>query len=227
MIVAEQKPLEEIRQMITPYETVLILGCGTCMTVCDAGGEREVSFLHDALRVAQARSGNGTHTFSEYTLKRQCDPEFLDLLADKVSDVDAVLSLGCGIGVQAIAERFPELPVLPGVNTSFMGMAKEQGVWDERCAACGDCILAETAGICPITRCTKGILNGPCAGSKNGKCEANKDMDCAWILIYKRLERLGQLEKMRRYYPPRNFRTIPRPKRIVSQASIDVGGDDG
>jgi ferredoxin len=230
LIVAEQKPLEEIRRMIIPYERVLILGCGTCMTVCDAGGEREVSFLHSALRVAQAKSGNETHTFSEYTLKRQCDPEFLDLLDDKIDDVDTVLSLGCGIGVQALAERFPALPVLPGVNTSFMGMAKELGVWDERCAACGDCRLEETAGICPITRCTKGILNGPCAGTKNGKCEANKDMDCAWVLIYKRLERLEQLEKMRRYYPMRNFRAIPRPKRITSKISVDVvdiGEDNG
>jgi ferredoxin len=213
--------------MIAPYQRVLILGCGTCMTVCDAGGEREVSYLHNALRLAEAKSGNGTHTFSEYTLKRQCDPEFLDLLAEKVGDVDAILSLGCGIGVQAIAERFPDTPVLPGVNTSFMGMTTEQGVWDERCVACGDCRLEETAGICPITRCTKGILNGPCAGTKNGKCEANKDMDCAWVLIYKRLERLQQLEKMRRYYPPRNFRTIPRPKRIVSSAIIDTGGSNG
>ncbi|HEY78970.1 MAG TPA: hypothetical protein G4O09_07655 [Dehalococcoidia bacterium] len=226
MIVAEQKPFEEIKQMISPYGRVLILGCGTCMTVCDAGGEREVSFLHSALRLAQTKSGNGTHSFSEYTLKRQCDPEFLDLLVDKIADVDVVLSLGCGIGVQAIAERFPDLPVLPGVNTSFMGMTKESGVWDERCAACGDCRLDETAGICPITRCTKGILNGPCAGTKNGKCEANKDMDCAWILIYQRLETLHQLERMRRYYPPRNFRTIPRPKRILRQASINAGGSD-
>jgi len=227
LIVAEQKPLAEIRRMIAPYERVLLLGCGTCMTVCDAGGEREVSFLHNALRLAQSKSGNGIHTFWEYTLKRQCDPEFLDLLVDKVGNVDAILSLGCGIGVQAIAERFPDLPVLPGVNTSFMGMAKEQGVWDERCAACGDCRLEDTAGICPITRCTKGILNGPCAGTKNGKCEANKEMDCAWVLIYKRLERLQQLEKMRRYYPPRNFRTVPRPKRITSKAGLDVGGNDG
>ena len=227
MIVAQQKPLEETRRMIAPYPRVLILGCGTCMTVCDTGGEREVSYLHNALRVAQAKGGNGTHTFSEYTLKRQCDAEFLELLADKVKDIDVVLSLGCGIGVQAIAERFPDIPVLPGVNTSFMGMAKEWGVWDERCAACGDCRLEETAGICPITRCTKGILNGPCAGTKNGKCEANKDMDCAWVLIYKRLERLQQLEKMRRYYPPRNFRAIPRPRRIVSKANLNTGGSNG
>ena len=226
MIVAEQKPLTEIRRMISPYERVLILGCGTCMTVCDAGGEREVSFLHNALRVAQSKGGNGTHQFLEYTLKRQCEPEFVEMLTDKVGEVDAILSLGCGIGVQAIAEGFPDMPVLPGVNTSFMGMSTEQGVWDERCAACGDCRLEDTAGICPITRCTKGILNGPCAGTKNGKCEANKDMDCAWILIYKRLERLGQLEKMRRYYPMRNFRTITRPKRIAETA-VAVGDDNG
>ena len=227
MIVAEQKPLEEIMRMIAPYSRVLIVGCGTCMTVCDAGGEHEVSFLRNALSLAETRNGDDAHTFSEYTLKRQCDPEFLEQLPDKIADVDAVLSLGCGIGVQAIAERFPELPVLPGVNTSFMGMTKETGVWDERCAACGDCRLEDTAGICPITRCTKGILNGPCAGVKNGKCEANKDMDCAWVLIYQRLEGLQQLEKMRRYYPPRNFRTLPRPRRIVSTTSVDTGDSDG
>jgi ferredoxin len=227
MIVAEQKPLEEIMRAIAPYQRVLILGCGTCMTVCDAGGEHEVSFLDSALRLAQARGGGKEHELSEYTVKRQCDPEFLDVLSDKVAEVDAVLSLGCGIGVQALAERFPELVVLPGVNTSFMGMPKESGVWDERCSACGDCRLEETAGICPITSCTKGILNGPCAGTKNGKCEVNKEMDCGWILIYERLERLGQLEKMRRYYPMRNFRAIPRPKRVTVKVAVEAGGNDG
>ncbi len=227
MIVAEQKPLEEIQRIIAPYEKVLILGCGTCMTVCGAGGEREASFLHSALRLAGVRTGSNRHQFSEYTVKRQCDPEFMALIIDRVREVDAILSLGCGIGVQVAAEYFLDTPVLPGVNTSFMGAVSELGVWDERCAACGDCRLAETAGICPITRCTKGILNGPCAGTKNGKCEANKDVDCAWILIYERLERLGQLEKLRRYYPPRNFRTIPRPRRLVNLVKADVGEDHG
>jgi len=227
LIVAEQKPLEEIRRLIAPYEKVLLLGCGTCMTVCGAGGEREASLLYRALKVAQARGGDEAHNFLEYTVKRQCDFEFLDMLEDRVGEVDVILSLGCGIGVQVVAERFPDVPALPGVNTSFMGASKEWGVWDERCAACGECRLAETGGICPITRCVKGILNGPCAGSKNGKCEVNEDMDCAWGLIYKRLEKLGQLEKMRRYYPPRNFRTISRPRRIVSKADINLGGNDG
>ncbi len=226
MIIAQQKPLEETRRMIDSYQRVLIVGCGTCMTVCDAGGEREVSYLRNALQLAETKSGTTTHTFLEYVLKRQCDREFLDLLTDKVSESDAILSLGCGIGVQAIVEHFPDMPVLPGVNTSFLGMANEWGVWDERCAACGDCRLEETAGICPITRCTKGILNGPCAGTKDGKCEASTDMECAWALIYKRLERLQQLEKMRRYYPARNFRKIPRPRRIVSPTGIVTGGSD-
>lgn len=227
MIVAEQKPLNEIIRMISPYENVMIIGCGTCMTVCDAGGEKEVAFLHNALRLYQARSDDTHHTFSELTLKRQCDPEFLELLPEWTNGVDAVLSLGCGIGVQAIAEKLTETSVLPGVNTSFMGMTKESGVWDERCAACGACRLEDTAGICPITRCTKGILNGPCAGTKNGKCEANMEMDCAWILIYERMEKLRQLEKIRRYYPLRNFRTIPRPRRIMTVASDDGGDNNG
>jgi ferredoxin len=221
LIVAEQKPLPEIWQMIAPYNRVMILGCGTCMTVCDAGGEREVSFLHNALRLLQTRDGNTPHQFSESTIKRQCDPEFMDILKDKVSQFDTILSLGCGIGVQTIAEKFA-IPVLPGVNTSFMGASPEQGVWDERCSACGDCRLDDTGGICPITRCTKGILNGPCAGAKSGKCEANKEMDCAWELIYKRLEKLGQLEKIRRDYPMRNFRAIPRPRRLTKTSAGGV-----
>ena len=227
MIVAEQKPLDELMNMIEPYNRILLLGCGTCMTVCDAGGEKEVSVLHSRLRLAEAKRGDGAHSYSEFTLKRQCESEYMDLLADRIADIDAVLSLGCGIGVQAIAESYPFLPVLPGVNTSFMGMAKEWGIWDERCAACGGCRLDETGGICPITRCTKGILNGPCAGTKNGKCEANPDIDCAWILIYRRLEQMNDLDKMRRYYPPRNFRAIPRPRRIVSRAIIGAGENDG
>lgn len=205
MIVAQQKPLEEIQRMIAPYSRVLILGCGTCVTVCGVGGEREVSYLKKALEVAESRGGVESHRFSSFTLKRQCDPEFLDLLRERLDEVDAILSLACGVGVQAVVEKFPDLPVFPGVNTAFLGMAKEGRIWDERCAACGNCLLGQTAGICPITRCAKGILNGPCGGPKGGNCEVDGGRDCAWILIYERLRRLGQLEAMRKFYPPRNF----------------------
>jgi len=225
LIIANQKPLNEIWKMIQPYQRVLIVGCGTCMTVCGSGGEREVNFLHNALRLMELKLNQSAHTFSEFTIKRQCETEFIEMLTEKINYVDAVLSLGCGIGTQAIAERFDNLPVLPGVNTSIIGMGTTQGVWLERCVACGECILDETAGICPVARCAKGILNGPCGGSKHGKCESNKEMDCAWILIYKRLEKLGQLDKMRKYYPMRNFQTIPRPRRLIK--SVTGGNTDG
>jgi len=227
MIVAQQKPLEEINRMIDPYEKILIVGCGTCMTVCDIGGEREVALLSQALTLLQTTKGTKKHSFYISTVKRQCDPEFVELLKEKLSNTDAVLSLGCGIGVQAIAEKFSDLPVLPGVNTLFIGMTKEQGVWDERCAACGECHLENTGGICPITRCTKGILNGPCAGTKNGKCEANPNMDCAWIQIYNRLERLQQLDKIRQYYEPRNYLPLQRPKRFINNALYSAGETHG
>lgn len=226
MIIAQQKAFDEIAEMISSYGRVLILGCGTCTTVCGAGGEREVSYIHRALKVVEKTGNYGRNrTFREATLKRQCDPEFIDQLTGSIGEVDAILSLACGIGVQAVAERFAEIPVLPGLNTLFMGVTREGGIWDEWCAACGNCQLDETGGICPIARCTKGLLNGPCAGTKNGKCEANREMDCAWVLIYKRLESLGKLDKMRKYYPPLNFRTAPRPRRIVGKSFS--GGPDG
>lgn len=213
--------------MIEPFQDVLIVGCGTCMTVCGAGGEREVSFLHNALLVAQVKGNRKKHTFTEYTLKRQCDPEFLETLDHQASSVEAILSLGCGIGVQALAERYPDRFVLPGVNTAFLGMAREWGVWDARCAACGDCRLAETGGICPITRCNKGIVNGPCAGPKNGKCEVSQELDCAWILIYQRLEKLQQLDNMRRYTPPRNFRPLPGSQKTIRKAVLERSEQTG
>lgn len=223
MIVARQKTLEDIYRMIDPYARILIVGCGTCMTVCDAGGEREVSLLKQAMALLEKTRGNNKHSFVGVTIKRQCDPEFVDLLKEKTMETDAVLSLGCGIGAQAIAEKYVDLPVFPGVDTLFLGMTRKQGVWDERCAACGECLLEYTGGICPVTRCTKGLLNGPCAGTKNGKCEANREMDCVWIQIYNRLERLNQLDKMRSYYAPRNYLPIQRPKRITNNFQSALG----
>lgn len=216
MIVGKQKPLSEIREMIADYKKVLILGCGTCVTICFAGGEREAAILASSLRMADKIDGK-ERVFSEYTVKRQCEREFLEELDDKVKEVDAVLSLACGIGVQALAERFPTTPILPGLNTSFLGFPDEHGVWSETCSACGDCVLDQTGGICPITRCTKGLLNGPCGGTNNGKCEVDPEKDCAWTLIYQRLEKQGKLDFMRKYYPPRNFQAVVRPGKITME----------
>lgn len=225
MIVGQRKPLAEIGKMISDYERVLILGCGTCVSVCLAGGDKEVATLASALRIADRAAGK-VRSFTEDTVKRQCEWEYLDQVADRVTAADVVVSLACGIGVQALAEHFPTTPILPGLNTSFLGMPQELGVFSERCAACGDCILYLTAGICPIARCAKSLLNGPCGGSQNGRCEVSADTPCAWQLIIDRLTALGQLEKLEEIVPPKDWSTsfAGGPRRIVIAELVKSGG---
>ncbi|MGA9349469.1 MAG: methylenetetrahydrofolate reductase C-terminal domain-containing protein [Anaerolineae bacterium] len=218
MIIGQQKPLDKIKQMIADYQKILILGCGTCVTVCFAGGEKEVGILASALRMATGLEGQNRE-FTEATVQRQCEYEYNQEVADLVKEADAVLSLACGIGVQTMNEQFPETITLPGLNTSFLGQPVEEGVWDERCQACGNCILDKTAGICPIARCSKSLLNGPCGGSKNGKCEIAPDIACAWQLVYDRLKTLGKLELMTEIQPARDWSTSRDggPRKIVRE----------
>ena len=214
MIVAKQKPLEEIRKMAEPYDRVLILGCGTCVAVCFAGGDKEVGVLAASLRLADKISGR-EQLFSEHTVERQCEWEFLDGIEEKVKNADAILSLGCGVGVQAVSERFPEIPVLPGLNTLFMGMPVEEGIWAERCAGCGNCILDKTGGICPIARCPKGLVNGPCGGYRDGKCEVDPTRDCAWVLIYERLKKMGRLDELYALQPLKDYFKMGHPRSVT------------
>ncbi len=206
MIVAQQKSLDEIKSLIGDARKVLVAGCGTCVTVCFAGGAREAAIVASALRMATKLEG-AQKEITDVTVQRQCEWEYLDEIREQVAGADVVLSLGCGIGVQAIAEHFPATWVVPGLNTSFLGLPTEQGVWAERCAACGDCVLGLTGGICPIARCSKSLLNGPCGGSENGHCEINPDIPCAWQLIYDRLTSMGRLDMMLELQPPKNWST--------------------
>jgi len=214
MIVAKQKPLEEIRKMAEPYDRVLILGCGTCVAVCFAGGDKEVGVLAASLRLADKISGR-EQLFSEHTVERQCEWEFLDGIEEKVKNADAILSLGCGVGVQAVSERFPEIPVLPGLDTLFMGMPVEEGIWAERCAGCGNCILDKTGGICPIARCPKGLVNGPCGGYRDGKCEVDPTRDCAWVLIYEQLKKMGRLDELYALQPLKDYFKMGHPRSVT------------
>jgi len=215
MIIAERKPLEEIRNMLAGYKRILVVGCGTCVTICWAGGEKEVGILSSQLRLASSKDGNELSVI-EAVVERQCEKEMvIEELGDKVQGVEAILSLGCGAGVQTMAELFEEKPVLPALNTTFIGMPEKEGLWVEMCGACGDCFLDRTGGICPVVRCAKGLLNGPCGGTrKGGKCEIDPDKDCAWVLIYRRLEKQGRLDLMRKYYEPKNYRAVKRPGKI-------------
>jgi hypothetical protein len=219
MIVASRKPFEEIKKSLAPYQNILVVGCGTCVAVCLAGGKKEVGIL-----TSQLRMGIGLEKIpvriSEATLERQCDREFLEMIRDQVKDCDALLSLACGAGVQFLAESYPEKPVFPGVNTTFIGVAEAAGLWTERCRACGDCVLAVTGGICPRTKCTKGLNNGPCGGMVEGKCEVDQERSCAWVSIYERLTQEGRLAQIEPMLPPCDFRCQTRPGTVTHRAYL-------
>ena len=204
MIIAEQKSLDEMKALIGDAEKVLVLGCGTCVTVCSAGGEKEAMVTTSSLRMSTKLDGF-EKIIEHETIQRQCEWEYLDQVEDQVKAADVVLSLGCGIGVQAITEHFPDTWVVPGLNTTFLGIPTEQGIWAERCAACGECVLDITGGICPIARCSKSLMNGPCGGSEDGHCEIDNEVECAWQLIYDRLVKHGKLDSIIKLQPPKDW----------------------
>jgi len=204
MIMARSKPIEEIINEIKDFNKVLIAGCDGCVTVCEAGGAKEVQVLASSLRLYFTKERKRLE-IDETSLTRQCDKDYLQQLLDKIGEYDAVVSLACGAGVQFMAEMYRNKPIFPGVNTCFIGVTEERGVWAERCQACGQCILARTGGICPIARCSKRMLNGPCGGSEKGKCEVSPDTDCGWQLIYERLKELGQLDYFAKPTDPKDW----------------------
>ncbi len=206
MIVADKKPIDEVIETIKDYEKILLLGCNECVTVCEAGGKKEVEVLASALRMYFLNNGQKV-TIEEKTLERQCDHEYLEEIRDVIDQYDAVLSLACGVGVQFTADKYLSTPVLPGVNTCFLGATEKRGVWTERCQACGKCILASTGGICPVSRCAKRVMNGPCGGSTDGKCELGPDTDCAWQLIINRLEAMGKMDEYEKLSPLKDWAT--------------------
>ncbi len=205
MIVAKRKPFDEIKETIKDYKRVLIIGCGTCVAVCLAGGEKEVDVLNAELDMAQKLDGNPVK-LSGYTVERQCDREYMNVLDNIVEDKDALLSMACGAGIQFLAERYPHKPVFPAVDTSFIGINQDIGRYEERCRSCGSCVLAMTGGICPVTMCAKGLYNGPCGGTNNGSCEINTDQPCAWYLIYERLSKQGRLDSILDVVTARDWR---------------------
>lgn len=206
MIVAERKPVDEIVEMVKDAKRVLVLGCKGCVTVCSAGGEREVEILASLLRLGAKKAGREQETV-EATLTRQCDREYVDSIDRWAGQYDAIVSMACGVGVNFIANLRPTDQVYPGVNTTFFGGSAEQGVWTEQCAGCGNCVLHLTGGLCPVARCAKSLMNGPCGGSQDGKCEIHPEVPCIWQSIHDRLNRLGRGEDFNRVAPIRDWST--------------------
>lgn len=213
--ITEQKPIEEIKEYLEQDEKVYIIGCGTCATMCHTGGVTEVLEMKERLQEA------GKDVVGWMVIPTACDDLTGDALrenAEVVQQADVILVMACAFGVQTVAS-FAEpwnKTAYPALNTLFIGKESgELGAFSEICQQCGECLLAWTGGICPVTTCAKGLLNGPCGGTNNGKCEEDPEKDCAWTLIYNRLEKLGKLDLMRRYYPPRNHQKVQRPGRVL------------
>jgi len=217
MIVAERKPLEEIEEKVKGFKKLLVLGCGTCVSVCHAGGEKEVELLASQMRMASQMRGEGVEII-EATVQRQCDREYVEPIIEQARECDAVLSMACGAGVQFVADMLEPMTVLAALNTRFIGVNLAEGMWSEKCRACGNCLLSDYAGICPMTMCAKSLVNGPCGGYKDGKCETSKERDCAWIMIYNRLSKQGKLDAMKDISQDKDYSAQSHPARYTAEA---------
>ena len=201
--ITEQKPLEEIMKYLDRCQRVYILGCGTCTTIQHTGGKTEVLAMKDKLEAV------GKKVSGWMVIPTACDPLTREALAESVKDIketDCILVMSCAFGVQTVG-LYSGKPVYPAQNTMFIGKEQSPGHFAEVCAQCGDCVLGYTGGICPVVRCAKGLLNGPCGGSVEGKCEIDPDIPCGWQLIIDRLAALGQLDQLEEIQPPKDWGT--------------------
>jgi ferredoxin len=207
MIVAERKPFAEIKEMLQGYKKVLNVGCGTCVSVCLTGGEKEVAILNTELEMARRLEDNPIDIHAA-TIERQCDREYLAELDSLIEEgeFEALLSMACGVGIQFLAERYPHIPTFPAVDTSGLAVNQAVGWYEERCRSCSQCVLGHTGGICPITLCAKGLLNGPCGGTNLGNCEISDDQPCAWYRIYHRLKGQNRLDAIKKLNTTRGWK---------------------
>jgi hypothetical protein len=217
MIVAERKPLGEIIEMVQDCKKVLVLACRGCVTVCSAGGEREAEILSSLIRLGMKKAGKSIEV-STASLVRQCDREYIDEMDQFKDDgYDAVVSTACGVGVNFISNLRKDTMVYPALNTTFFGGSAEQGERTEQSAGCGDCVLHHTGGLCPVARCAKSLMNGPCGGSVDGRCEINRDVECIWQSIHDRLGAFDRSAQMEVIAPIRDWSSAGHggPRKVV------------
>ena len=209
MIITEKKPLQELLSMLGGVKKVALVGCGNCASACRTGGEAEMKELTDAL------AAHGIEVVAT-ALPEECCHKMLvkrETKALRACGAEAIIGMACGDGVQTVADNLL-LPVYPANNTLFLGQVERVGIFHEYCRMCGDCVLGATGGICPVTQCAKSLVNGPCGGQKNGKCEVNPDNDCVWIRIYERLVALGQEERLAQPRPDKGYAAVAYPRHL-------------
>ncbi len=213
--ITKQKPFDEVKQQLDKLERIYIVGCGTCATMTRTGGREEVLDMKEHLQELGKLITGWT------VIPTACDEMTEVAIGENdgaIHNANCILVMACALGVHRVS-LYISKPVIPALDTLFIGIEESPGNFHEVCAQCGQCVLGETAGICPLTACHKGLLNGPCGGTDNGKCEVDKEKDCAWTLIYQRLEEQGRLDLMRKYHPPKNYQVTPRPK--ITKLVID------
>jgi ferredoxin len=219
MVKTTRKPLEQIVEMVGGFKRVLVVGCGGCSSVCLAGGQREALELADEL-LTHARSTQVPRQCDTVIVERQCNPELLEEAEEQARNADCLVSMACGAGAGLLADAFPALPVFPALDTMFVGVDRDVGYYEERCRSCGACVLGDTGGICPVTRCSKGVLNGPCGGTReDGSCELAGGIHCAWHDIHERLKGQGRLSKMLVVRPPMEW--VDRGPRVLVQKGYE------
>lgn len=218
MVVADRKPIAEIRKMIDRYSSILVVGCDSCVAECAAGGRRETGLLAAALKLSYQQNGLNP-VVTDACLDRQCVDDFIEGIASQVPEHEVILSLGCGAGVQALARVYRDKPIIPALDTLFIGETEMRGAWQENCVGCGQCKLGYFGAVCPVTRCSKKLMNGPCGGSKEGRCEVRSDIPCGWQMIIDRLRELGELDRLADYVPPCDWSTSHSggPRRLVRE----------
>jgi len=214
MVITERKTIQAIIDSLKGYSRIFIIGCGECATACKTGGESEVAQMKKELeKIGKTVTGSCIPSAPCVAAKLKSETA-KNLKALK--DADAVLVLSCGLGVQSVKDNDRlGLVVFPALNTTFGAVMDAKGNFYEKCSMCGECILDKTGGICPVTICPKGILNGPCGGMNKGKCEVDSDNDCAWVLIYKELEKNKKLDLLREIKPPKDFKKSGKPRKLI------------
>jgi hypothetical protein len=214
MIISQQKPLEELLASLKEYNKIFLVGCGECAATCKSGGEPELLKMKAELEAA-GKAVLGMCMPGAPCVAAQIKTELARNMK-ALRDCEAVLVLACGLGVQSVKDNDRlGLAVLPANNTIFGAVMDSQGNFYEKCSMCAECVLGETAGICPVTLCPKGLLNGPCGGMNKGKCEVDSEKDCAWVLIYRELEKKNNLDKIKQIHKERDYKKSSRPHKLI------------
>jgi len=214
MIITEQKPFQELIDSLREYRKIFLIGCGECATTCKTGGQAELAKIKELLEAAE-KVIVGSCIPDAPCIASQIKTELAKNIK-QVRQAEVILVFACGLGVQSVKDNDRlSLSVLPACNSLFGATMDAQGNFYEKCSLCGECVLGITAGICPITLCAKGLLNGPCGGMNKGKCEVDQEKDCAWVLIYQELEKREKLDTLKIMQPPKDFKKIVKPRKVI------------